>query len=159
MRPLLVISILVLLLGACGAAEPSHPDDGGAAAARGTMIVYKSPTCGCCQEWIAYVRRHGFAVTVQETDDLAPLKARHGVPVSAQSCHLALIDGYALEGHVPVAEITRLLAERPPLLGLAVPGMPLGSPGMEVPGGAQDAFDVLGFDAQGATSVFARYSR
>ena len=121
------------------------------------MVVYKSPTCGCREEWVAYVRRHGFTVTVEERTDLSTLKAEHGVPVSLQSCHLALIDGYALEGHVPVDEINRLLDERPALIGLAVPGMPLGSPGMEVPSGEKDAFDVLGFDANGTTTVFGHY--
>lgn len=160
MRHIARLLVLALLLGACGAPDV-HPSTAGDSVPESSesMIVYKSPTCGCCQEWIAYIRRHGWTVAVQEMEDLSALKAKHGVPEHLQSCHLALIDGYVLEGHVPVPEITKLLRERPALLGLAVPGMPMGSPGMEMPNGAQDAFDVVSFDAQGATAVFAHYGR
>lgn len=158
MRRFLIISLLLGALSACGHAEDAAaPSASAGTPAAGMITVYKSPSCGCCHEWVAYMRRHGFTVAVQDTDDLAPLKAEHGVPASAQSCHMALVDGYVLEGHVPVAEVTRLLAERPAIAGLAVPGMPLGSPGMEVPGGQRDAFAVLAFDDQGGTTVFAQY--
>jgi hypothetical protein len=98
-------------------------------------------------------------VTVHDVQDLAAVKARYGVPTQLESCHTAIVDGYVIEGHVPLAEIKRLLAERPALAGIAVPGMPAGSPGMEVAGAASQPFDVIAFDASGDATVFARYPR
>jgi hypothetical protein len=100
----------------------------------GPMTVFKSPYCGCCAAWVDHVRAAGFTVDVRETDNLAPVKAMAGVPDDAHSCHTATIDGYVVEGHVPADRIARLLAERPAIAGIAVPGMPIGSPGMEGPG-------------------------
>ncbi len=121
------------------------------------LTVYKTPTCGCCGGWVAHMRRNGFAATVIEQVDLTPVRRRLGVPDAVVSCHTAVIDGYALEGHVPATDILRLLAERPQAAGLAVPGMPLGSPGMEVPDGTRDAFDTLLILRDGRTRVFARH--
>jgi len=121
------------------------------------LTVYKTPTCGCCGGWVAHMRRNGFAATVIEQADLTPVRRRLGVPDAVVSCHTAVIDGYALEGHVPATDILRLLAERPQAAGLAVPGMPLGSPGMEVPDGTRDAFDTLLILRDGRTRVFARH--
>jgi hypothetical protein len=119
------------------------------------ITVHKTPWCGCCTGWSAHLREAGYDVTEIKHEDLAPIKARLGVPVALESCHTAEVEGYAIEGHVPVADITTLLARRPKALGLAVPGMPMGSPGMER-GDERDAFDVILFDAQ-ISSVFAHY--
>lgn len=100
---------------------------------------------------------HGFAVESKDLYDLAPIKAEHQVPPALQSCHTAIVDGYVIEGHVPVAEIERLLAERPDIVGIAVPGMPIGSPGMEVQGAASQPFDVVAWDSAGQTQLFASY--
>jgi hypothetical protein len=117
------------------------------------ITVYKSPTCSCCGEWVEHLRAEGFAVAVQETDNVAPVKARVGIPPALASCHTALVGGYAIEGHVPAREIRRLLSERPGARGLAVPGMPSGSPGM---GGPAEPYDVILF-GDGGQSVYARY--
>jgi hypothetical protein len=119
------------------------------------ITVHKTPWCGCCTGWSAHLREAGYDVTEIKHEDLAPIKARLGVPVALESCHTAEVEGYAIEGHVPVADITTLLARRPKALGLAVPGMPMGSPGMER-GVERDAYDVMLFDAQ-TSSVFAHY--
>lgn len=100
---------------------------------------------------------NGFTVTVDESRDLAAVNAEAGVPAALASCHTAIVDGYVVVGHVPAADVRRLLSERPPVTGIAVPGMPIGSPGMEVEGAAAQPFDVLTFDAAGKTEVFARY--
>jgi hypothetical protein len=118
------------------------------------MTVYKDPNCGCCAEWVAHVRKAGFVVAVRDTGDLATVKASFGVPSALESCHTARIGGYSLEGHVPADVIDRLLREQPTALGLAVPGMPIGSPGMEQ-GGRKDAYDILLFDKAGKTRVYA----
>ncbi|HEY1017161.1 MAG TPA: DUF411 domain-containing protein [Herpetosiphonaceae bacterium] len=156
MRRLMIGSLLLGVLAGCGDAA-THAKPAAPAGSPGMMIVYKSPTCGCCHEWVAYVRRHGFAVEIRDTEEMAPLKTQHGIPLNAQSCHTALLGGYVLEGHVPAEDIEWLLAERPAITGLAVSGMPLGSPGMEMPGGQRDAFDTLAIAADGATSVFASH--
>lgn len=107
---------------------------------------------------MTYLKEHGFAVEAEDVADLAAVKAEHQVPVALQSCHTAIVDGYIVEGHVPVAEINRLLSERPNIAGIAVPGMPIGSPGMEVDGYAPEPFDVISFDEAGRTQIFASYS-
>ena len=119
------------------------------------VTVYKSATCGCCTEWVAHLRRHGFPVKTEDVAELQPVKARHGVPADLQSCHTALAGGYVVEGHVPADLVERLLRERPKIAGLAVPGMPAGSPGMEVPGARAERYQVLAFDRSGKTRVFA----
>jgi hypothetical protein len=120
------------------------------------MAVYKDPTCGCCSIWVEHLRKNGFEVTVQDVENMAEYKQKFGVPRSLQSCHTGVVDGYTIEGHVPASEILRLLKERPKSRGLAVPGMPLGSPGMEA-GSASQAYSVLLFDDKGKTSVFKTY--
>lgn len=119
------------------------------------LTVYKTPWCGCCTAWVDHMRRAGFNVTVEERDDLEPLKAYHDVRPDIASCHTGLIDGYVIEGHVPAADVKRLLEERPDDTGLAVPGMPVGSPGMEQ-GDRQDPYAVILFSGDNRT-VFARY--
>ncbi len=119
------------------------------------IAVYKAPWCGCCEAWADHLRESGFSVTVTEIDDLASLKAQQSVPTALQSCHTAVVDGYTIEGHVPASDIARLLAERPDAAGLAVPGMPIGSPGMEQ-GDRRDPYAVILFGEDGE-SVFSRH--
>ena len=129
---------------------------GGSMTASATEItVYKSPLCGCCKNWEKYMQANGFSVKSVSVDDIRPYKSRYGVTPSLASCHTAVIDGYVVEGHVPAADIRRMLKERPAIQGLAVPGMPSGSPGMEQ--GYNDPYDVLTFDKTGNLSVYSRH--
>ncbi|MCC2651085.1 MAG: metal-binding protein [Microvirga sp.] len=120
------------------------------------MTVAKDPNCGCCGAWIEHVRKAGFPVEVIESAEVSRLKVRLGVPQALASCHTAEIGGYVIEGHVPADAIKRLLAEKPQAKGLAVPGMPVGSPGMEVGGVEDDTYDVVLFGPAGQTT-FSRY--
>lgn len=120
--------------------------------------VYKSATCGCCTQWIEHLQVNGFKVNAQNVPNTAAYRTKLGVPPALGSCHTGTIGGYALEGHVPAADIKRLLAEKPKAKGLAVPGMPMGSPGMEVPGEPADAYDVLLFQTDGKTTVYRHYA-
>jgi hypothetical protein len=122
------------------------------------MNVRTDPGCGCCRTWTALMRRtERFAATMTYEADMAAVKQRLGVPSDLASCHTAEVEGYVIEGHVPAREILRLLSERPrDIRGLAVPGMPIGSPGMEVPGVTADAYEVMAFGGAGR-SVYARY--
>lgn len=124
-----------------------------------TVDVYKSATCGCCSKWVEHLKSHGFDVRTTNREDLAEFKATHKVPRRVQSCHTAVVNGYVVEGHVPASDVQRLLKERPAILGLAVPGMPIGSPGMEVAGRKVQPFDVLAFDKDGQTRVFASHGK
>jgi hypothetical protein len=120
----------------------------------GTPItVYKSATCGCCAKWNDHLRASGFAVTSHDLPDVNVVKDKHGVPQTLRSCHTALVGRYGVEGHVPADLIRKLMRERPAVAGLAVPGMPMGSPGMEGP--RTDRYQVLTFDNAGETTVFA----
>jgi len=129
------------------------------AAAEGVHVtVYKSPTCGCCRDWVEHMREAGFDVTVQDVADMDAIKQQHGVPGPLQSCHTAIVDGLVIEGHVPADLVERLLAERPAdAWGLAVPGMPAGSPGMEQDG-RQEPYDVILYNlrTRGATIYATR---
>jgi hypothetical protein len=118
------------------------------------MTVYKDPNCGGCAEWVKHARKAGFAVTVRDTADMPSVKASFGIPSALESCHTARVGAYAIEGHVPADVILKLLRDQPAARGLAVPGMPMGSPGMEQ-GGMKDAYDVVLFDKAGKTRVFA----
>lgn len=128
----------------------------GTAANAASMTVMKSPTCGCCAKWIEHVKAHGFTVKVVETDDIMAVKAKAGVPSKLASCHTTLVNGYVVEGHVPAADIKKLLASKPKAKGIAVPGMPTGSPGMEH-GNHREAYQTILFRADGTTAVFARH--
>src|SRR5437867_1753413 len=123
-----------------------------------TMVidVYKSPTCGCCGNWVEHLRANGFTVKVNEVADTTSFRAKGRVPAALASCHTAFVEAYVVEGHVPALDIRRLLAERPKALGLAAPGMPAGSPGMDAPHAS--GYDVLLFDAGGATRVYHAYA-
>ena len=125
-------------------------------AAAATIEVVKSPYCGCCTQWIEYLRHEGFEVNVTEAEDVTPTARRLGVPDDLRSCHTASAGGYAIEGHVPAADIRRLLRERPAAAGIAVPGMPVGSPGMEQ-GDRRQAYDTILFTRDGGRRVFARH--
>lgn len=120
------------------------------------IAVNKDPNCGCCSGWVEHMRNAGFDPLVNEVNDLASLKSRLSIPPSLASCHTAQVDGYVIEGHVPASAIRRLLSERPEAAGLAVPGMPVGSPGMEAPGSPEETYDVLLFGPAGLR-VYAKY--
>ncbi|MFO1267217.1 MAG: DUF411 domain-containing protein [Rubrivivax sp.] len=140
----------LFVLGRLAAAAP---------APSGALVeVWKSPTCGCCKDWIAHMETRGFRVRVHETGNTS-MRQRLGIPAALGSCHTALVGGYAIEGHVPAVDVMRLLAEKPAAAGLAVPGMPVGSPGMDgaVYGGRRDAYDVLLVAKDGGMRVFASY--
>ena len=130
------------------------------AAQRGIAVqVYKDPTCGCCALWVEHLRKAGFTAKVNDVEDMTAIKTKHGVPREARSCHTALVDGYVVEGHVPAEDVQRLLKQRPAIGGIGVPGMPIGSPGMEVAGVKPQAYDVLAFTKDGSTRVFASHGR
>jgi hypothetical protein len=119
------------------------------------VVVYKSPTCGCCKLWAQHLQANGFKVRTVDLVDVSPIKESNGVPPALGSCHTAKVGGYVIEGHVPASDIQRLLKERPKVTGLAVPGMPAGSPGMEGP--MRERYEVLTFDKAGRTTVYARH--
>jgi hypothetical protein len=121
-----------------------------------TIEVVKSPYCGCCTFWVDYLRREGFEVRVIDVEDVTPTARRLGVPDDLRSCHTASVEGYAIEGHVPAADIRRLLAERPAAAGLAVPGMPIGSPGMEQ-GNVRQPYATILFGRDGRRRLFAQH--
>lgn len=126
------------------------------AAAATVIDVTKTPWCGCCSEWVERMQEAGFTMKVTDVDDMTPTARAAGVPDTLRSCHTARVDGYTIEGHVPAADIRRLLAERPDAVGLSVPGMVAGSPGMEVPGRA-DSYTVVLIGRDGKHSVWARH--
>lgn len=140
-RALLLISFV--LLAACSQPEVE-------------MVVYKSPTCGCCNKWITHLEQNGFKVIAKDMQDVTPVKVQNGLTPQLASCHTALVDGYVVEGHVPASDIKRLLKERPAVRGLSVPGMPVGSPGMEQ-GDRKDPYNVVTFNDKGETSIFSSY--
>jgi len=123
------------------------------------VTAYKVATCGCCSLWAENLKKNGLQVTMTPVPDMDVYKRKFGVPKHLESCHTAIVEGYVIEGHVPAADIKRLLKEKPPAKGLAAPGMPLGSPGMESQrGDVRDAFDVLLFTEDGKTTVFQHYT-
>lgn len=133
------------------------PGAAGQAAEASRLKVHKTAGCTCCELWVQHMKSAGFAAEVREVPDIGTVKARLGVPPELASCHTAEVEGYFLEGHVPAADARRLLDERPKARGLSVPGMPLGSPGMEVPGQSQ-AYDVLLVAADGSSRVYAHHA-
>ena len=158
--------MLAALLAVAGCVPEASGESGGAASAAvasatlataaaetPTIKVYKSPTCGCCALWVDYMREAGFKLDVEDTDNMVGIKVDGGVPLQLQSCHTAFVGDYVFEGHVPAEVIARFLAEAPNARGLAVPGMPIGSPGMEF-GDRVDPYDVIQFGGQGGTSVY-----
>lgn len=143
----LVLGAAFILSSANTMAEENLPE----------VTVYKSPTCGCCSAWIKHMEENGFKVTSHNVQNVSYYKDKAGVPGNARSCHTAFVDGYAVEGHVPAEDVLRLLEDKPAgVKGLAVPGMPMGSPGMEY-GNRKDAYDVVSFTNGGKTSVYAQH--
>lgn len=126
------------------------------AAAKPHVEVWKDPNCGCCAAWVEHLRQHGFDVAFHDTSDVTPVKDRLHVPANLRTCHTALVNGYVIEGHVPAADIQRLLAEKPAVAGIGVPGMPAGSPGMEM-GGRVQHYQVFAFTRAGAERVYASH--
>lgn len=121
------------------------------------LTVFRSPTCGCCGLWTEHMEAANFQVKDEITEDMTVIKQQYGVPTNLTSCHTTLIDGYVVEGHIPAEDVERLLTERPDIAGIAVPGMPIGSPGMES-GGYVEPYTVFSFMADGTTAVFAEHS-
>jgi hypothetical protein len=148
MRFRAILCVLALALAVTLTARAQAP-------AAPKMTVYKSPTCGCCAKWVAHMRNAGFDVTVNDVPNVGEIKAQNHVPADAQSCHTALVGGYVVEGHVPADVVKQLLKEKPAVAGLAVPGMPIGSPGMESADGNKQAYNVVSFDKAGKTQVYA----
>ena len=145
------------------AAEPAKPGSKAPAAAATLpqsspkLTVYKDPTCGCCTGWVEQMKKNGFDVAVNESADLNAIKKSVGIPPAMGSCHTGRIGKYFIEGHVPAADVKRLLAANPDALGLTVPGMPAGSPGMEVPSGLVQPYDVYLIHKDGTASVWRHY--
>ncbi|GAB6052465.1 DUF411 domain-containing protein [Magnetospira thiophila] len=142
-RVLLSASVLVLL--ASGVAQAAE------------IQVFKSPTCGCCGAWVDLMRQRGHQVTVIDRDDLELVKQMAGVPEDLQSCHTAMVEGYVVEGHVPPEDVERLLLEKPQARGLSVPGMPAGSPGMDMPDGSKEPFVTVIFGQDGRAKIYQRH--
>jgi hypothetical protein len=152
-----------LTLVGCGRSGKPNDNDAGASqpaatlapAVATTMVVYRDPSCGCCKAWAAIARKAGYQVNVVDRPDMTAIKQKYGVPAELRSCHTTVVEGYAVEGHVPLEHVRRLLNDKPAgVRGIAVAGMPLGSPGMEVPDGTKQPFQVMAFEASGRTSVF-----
>ena len=147
MRFLLALPIILVLgavQSACTQSEASPPE----------VMVYKSPTCGCCTKWVDHMKKAGFVVMTTDVDDVTTVKRKFGLPAGLGSCHTAIVDGYVVEGHVPADIVQRLLEEKPDIAGIAVPGMPIGSPGMEQ-GTTVDSYQILTFDEKGEKTVYA----
>lgn len=155
---LVCLPLLLVFLAAC-AIDPATETTSEVGAGTPVITVYHSPTCGCCDDWIDYMVENGYSIQVESVADLTAIKQRYQIPPQLQSCHTAVVDGYIVEGHVPAAAIEQLLAERPDVAGITVPGMPIGAPGMEVEGTPPEPFDVLTFDSDGNTQVFASYNQ
>ncbi len=129
---------------------------GPALAADDELTMFKDPNCGCCGKWAEHMRANGFRVKEVATREMDAVKHKAGVPPALASCHTAKVGGYIVEGHVPAADVKRMLAQKPAITGLSAPGMPLGSPGMEGPYAAE-RYDVVSFDSAGKSAVFARH--
>jgi hypothetical protein len=169
LRRLVAVAASILLV-ACSTAEDGARSDSTAASALPTpgmakastnpadsslITVYKTPTCGCCALWVDHMREHGFRVAVTDVAQLTPVKRTYGVPSDVATCHTGMIGGYFVEGHVPAEDVRRMLRERPDIIGIAVPGMPAGSPGMEV--GVVESYEVIAIGKDGSRKVWAAH--
>lgn len=150
------VAAIIVLLAATLMPLPASADERPRAQSLPVVEMTKHPQCGCCTAWADHLRAAGFEVKVTETEKMWGVKRLAGVPKDLDSCHTATVGGYVIEGHVPASDIKRLLAEKPDVKGIAVPGMPIGSPGMEV-GDRKEPYDVLSFDAEGRSEVFQSY--
>ena len=152
---------LKLVLTVLGAATLGYSKLGSASSLDKVVTVWKTPSCGCCKDWVIHLRKEGFHVVTNDVSDTAPVRQKLGLPAQFGSCHTAQVGGYVIEGHVPAREVRRLLREKPVAIGLTVPGMPVGSPGMEMPGemmGVRDAFDVVLVTPDGRSRVYESYA-
>lgn len=152
----LVLAAAATLGSATWAIGHSEHEPEASATAPLAMTVFKDPNCGCCRAWVEYMQKHGFAVTSRDTSDVSAVKRTARVPERLYSCHTAFVNGYVVEGHVPVEDVKRMLDAKPRIAGIAVGGMPAGSPGMEVPG-RKDAYEVTAFRRDGTTSLYAKH--
>ena len=147
MKRLLVLPLLFVFAfveTGCTQSEASAPE----------VMVYKSPTCGCCEKWVSHMSEACFDMKTTDVPDVVPIKKKYGLPAGLGSCHTAIVEGYVVEGHVPADVVKRLLEEKPDVVGISVPGMPIGSPGMEQ-GDRVDSYEIVTFDSEGNTSVYA----
>jgi hypothetical protein len=158
-RRIFTLPLLTLIVAACANADASSDVSRAASdqivpdAALATILVYKTATCGCCSGWVEHLKAAGFTVDARDVTDLMSVKRDAGVPGAMSSCHTSIVDGYVVEGHVPAEQVERLLADRPDIAGIAVPGMPTGSPGME--GRNPEPYQVLSIGRDGSAGVFA----
>jgi hypothetical protein len=150
------IMVVLALLSGGAHAESSVWDKPAALPGPVRITVYRSPTCDCCGKWIRHLQKQNFSVNEIRSDEVAEKKRELGVPEALASCHTAVVDHYVIEGHVPAGDIVKLLKDRPAIAGIAVPGMPVGTPGMEM-GARKDPFAVISFDAKGKTGKFSEY--
>jgi hypothetical protein len=151
MRRFATLVVLTLVAAACG--QAGDTPDIESTQALPTVLVYKTPSCGCCNGWVEHMEAAGFTVDARNVTDIMSVKLDAGVPTPMSSCHTALIDGYVVEGHVPAEQVKGLLADRPEVAGIAVPGMPTGSPGMGGPNARP--YQVYSFETDGSTAVYA----
>lgn len=156
---LLFLSLVVSSCSNVDSAESVGTDSVGGDSSEADIFVYKSPTCGCCKTWITHLKEEGFNVTSQDVEDVTPYKDKYGVPRNMSSCHTALREGYVIEGHVPAWDIERMLKEKPDIIGLTVPRMPRGTPGMEMneQNDKKDPYEVLAIKKDGTSYVFTSY--
>ncbi|MDT8376747.1 MAG: DUF411 domain-containing protein [Mariprofundaceae bacterium] len=146
---ILALAIAIGLLTGCTADTSATAAD---------IVIYKSATCPCCDDWVTHMQKEGFRTRTETRDDMDSIKATYGITTGLASCHTALIGGYVIEGHVPAADVKRLLKERPAdVIGLTAPGMPMKSPGMQAEGLKPEGYDVIAFKKDGSTEVFTRY--
>lgn len=151
-----LVSTTVGLTG-CAIAQTPQAQTAAETAINAELTVFRSPTCSCCHKWIEHMEAAGFTVKDKITEDMTAIKAQYGVPASLASCHTTIADGYVIEGHIPAEDVQRLLAEKPEVAGIAVPGMPIGSPGMES-GSYVEPYTVFSFTESGETATFAEHS-
>jgi len=167
---LFALGLAGMLLGACDAASNDATQSNVAAVKipvvqtsnvatqlKQEVIMYKPVSCECCSGWADHLRAQGFNVVTKKREDMDVIKTKYGVTDKLASCHTAIIDGYVIEGHVPAADVERLLKERPDIVGLTAPGMPMQSPGMQAVGKAPKGYDILAFDKDGSSKVFTHY--
>jgi hypothetical protein len=143
----LIAFILLLIIGTVSVFSKSPSET--------SVTVYKDPSCGCCNKWVDILKQHGFQVTAHDVSDMTKIKTEYGIPTALASCHTAIVNGYVVEGHVPVNVIEKMLKEKPKVTGITVPGMPVGSPGME--GAYIEPYDVLTFDSKGNSTVYTSH--
>jgi len=159
-----IAALAVLGLAACDAgttgsesASTKHSQAESSHSSSKEVVMYKSPNCECCTGWADHLRKEGFSVAVEKRENMDAIKTKFGVSEKLASCHTAIVDGYVIEGHVPAADVERLLKERPDIVGLTAPGMPMKSPGMQKVGQEPQGYSVLAFDKAGKVTVFHKY--